>query len=90
MGRYQCGGVPQTCAHAGLAIIIAPLILAGCASRPINQPISAVDPAGGYRPNLLVPLRSDNDPATFFVLSFSGGGTRAAALSYGVLEVLTS
>jgi len=30
--------------------------------------------------------RENNDPSTFFVLSFSGGGTRAAALSYGVLE----
>ena len=32
--------------------------------------------------------RQNNDPHTFFVLSFSGGGTRAAAFSYGVLEEL--
>lgn len=62
--------------------------LAGCASRPVNERISAIDPSGGYRPSVLVPRRDNNDPETFFVLSFSGGGTRAAALSFGVLEEL--
>jgi NTE family protein len=62
--------------------------LAGCASRPINEPIAQVDPQGGYRPSVLIPKRPDNDRNTLFVLSFSGGGTRAAALSYGVLEEL--
>ncbi len=62
--------------------------LAACASRPINEPISEVDPHNGYRPDLLVPKRENNDPSTLFVLSFSGGGTRAAAFSYGVLEEL--
>ena len=62
--------------------------LAGCASRPINEPITQVDPRSGYRPYLLIPKRQNNDPHTLFVLSFSGGGTRAAAFSYGVLEEL--
>lgn len=62
--------------------------LCGCASRPINDPITQVDHNTGYRPQLLMNKRENNDPSTFFVLSFSGGGTRAASLSYGVLEEL--
>lgn len=62
--------------------------LAACASRPINEQITEIDHSSGYRPNLLVPKRENNDPSTLFVLSFSGGGTRAAAFSYGVLEEL--
>jgi len=64
------------------------LLLAGCASRPINEPITQIDPKGGYRPHLLITKIPNNDPHTLFVLSFSGGGTRAAAFSYGVLEEL--
>ena len=67
---------------------LASVMLAGCASRPINEPIAQVDPKAGYRPYLLVPKRQNNDLHTWFVLSFSGGGTRAAAFSYGVLEEL--
>jgi NTE family protein len=68
--------------------IIAAVALAGCASRPINEPIAKFDPKAGYRPYLLIPKRQNNDQQTLFVLSFSGGGTRAAAFSYGVLEEL--
>ena len=68
--------------------ILLVVALAGCATRPINAPIAQVDPKAGYRPYLLIPKRSNNDPHTLFVLSFSGGGTRAAAFSYGVLEEL--
>lgn len=69
-----------------LTIVVS--MLAGCASRPINPPITQVDPNSGYRPYLLVPKRQNNDPSTLMILSFSGGGTRAAAFSYGVLEEL--
>lgn len=66
----------------------AALALGGCASRPVNEPLAQVDPGGGYRPSVLVPRRENNERSTLFILSFSGGGTRAAALSYGVLEEL--
>jgi NTE family protein len=73
------------CFLIGLLAITA---LAGCASRPVNEPITQADPKSGYRPYLLIPKRQNNDQHTLFVLSFSGGGTRAAAFSYGVLEEL--
>jgi NTE family protein len=60
------------------------LALVGCAGRPVNEPFTKVDPRAGYRPYLRIPKRQNNDPHTLFVLSFSGGGTRAAAFSYGV------
>ena len=65
---------------------LAAMALAGCASRPVNERITQVDPKAGYRPYLLIPKRKNNDLRTLFVLSFSGGGTRAAAFSYGVLR----
>jgi len=71
-----------------LLLLIAVALLNGCASRPANDRIDRVDPDSGYRPHLLIQNRKNNDPATFFAMSFSGGGTRAAALSYGVLEEL--
>lgn len=64
------------------------LALQGCANRPINDQLPQVNPAGGYRPSVLIPKRDHNEESTLFVLSFSGGGTRAAAFSYGVLEEL--
>jgi NTE family protein len=61
-------------------------LLAGCAHYPVNQPVNQYDPQSGYRArNLVDPA---NDERLLLMLSFSGGGTRAAAFSYGVLETL--
>jgi NTE family protein len=60
--------------------------LAGCASRPINPPITEVDPTGGY--TFQTRQKHFKSQDTLVVLAFSGGGTRAAAFSYGVLEFL--
>ena len=58
-------------------------ILAGCASRPVNPPITEVNRNSGYR--FQTRQLYDNDKENLVVLAFSGGGTRAAAFSYGVL-----
>jgi len=59
----------------------------GCASTAVvNAPIDAVDPVYGYRPD--IPEQHRNPGRVFVVLAFSGGGTRAAAFAYGVLEEL--
>jgi len=62
------------------------LLLGGCATRPINPPITQADPRTGYR--FETRQVQDKDKQTLVVLAFSGGGTRAAAFSYGVLEYL--
>ena len=80
--------VPVVRTNRVLMVLLAMLALGGCASRPINERITQADPNTGYRPYLMMPKRVNNDPGTLFFLAFSGGGTRAAALSYGVLEEL--
>ena len=67
--------------------LFAVLVLAGCATRPVNPPITQVEPRAGYRFETRQ-AGSTNSKETLVVLAFSGGGTRAAAFSYGVLEFL--
>ena len=62
------------------------LLLGGCATRPINPPIAQTDPSAGYR--FETRQARDRNKDNLVILAFSGGGTRAAAFSYGVLEFL--
>ncbi|MBI5073796.1 MAG: patatin-like phospholipase family protein [Nitrospirae bacterium] len=69
-------------------VIIISLLLSGCAHYPINQPLKEYNPAAGYRAkSMRAPGKSDD---MLIFLTLSGGGTRAAAFSYGVLELLAN
>lgn len=72
-------------AHA-CAIALAAVAFGGCATRPVNPPIENADPHAGYRAEGREIHGAASD--TMIILAFSGGGTRAAAFSYGVLEEL--
>ena len=63
------------------------LLLGGCATRPVNPPITQTDPRAGYRLETRQAV-SANNKDNLVILAFSGGGTRAAAFSYGALEFL--
>jgi len=70
-----------------LSVALAALLaLGGCATRPVNPPIAHADPDTGYR--FATRQAYLKAPETLVILAFSGGGTRAAAFSYGVLEFL--
>ncbi len=70
-----------------LALLLFALLgLAGCATRPVNPPLAQVDPNTGY--TFQTRQKHFRNPDNLIVLAFSGGGTRAAAFSYGVLEFL--
>ncbi len=65
-------------------VILIAALAVGCASlRPANVPLERIDLEKGYRPETFIQQRSTGE--IVFLLAFSGGGTRAAALAYGVL-----
>jgi len=77
--------VPEKYSSSVLALIV--LLAAGCAGlRAVNTPLDRIDLQTGYRPERLTHSRPVGD--VVLLLSFSGGGTRASALAYGVLQEL--
>jgi NTE family protein len=71
------------------ALFLATLAFAGasCAHYPVNAPLARVDPHAGYRFENF-PATPDNSDELFVILALSGGGSRATAFSYGILEEL--
>jgi NTE family protein len=64
--------------------------LSGCEYvRPtLNAPLRQWDPQYGYRFHNLAPPEEGNSDSLFFVVAFSGGGTRASTLAFGALREL--
>lgn len=61
----------------------------GCASSPRTPMLKQYSLASGYRFPRITPAPTNSD-GLFVVLALSGGGTRSAALSYGVLQQLAA
>ncbi|TFH23435.1 MAG: patatin-like phospholipase family protein [Myxococcales bacterium] len=64
--------------------LVAALLAAGCAQHYVNPPMETWE---GTHPLLSMGRKAESDEAVV-ILAFSGGGTRAAAFAYGVLEEL--
>jgi len=68
-----------------LTVLLLAFVLGGCASQarfPENPPLTR------YQPAVAAGAQEHDD--TLLVLTFSGGGSRAAALAYGVLKELST
>src|SRR5262245_2495636 len=72
-------------ARAAAAALLA-LALAACAAPPRRE--QALEHVVPLTAPILAPGVDANSDKLFVVLTFSGGGKRAAAFSYGVLEAL--
>ncbi len=72
-----------------VSLFLLGILMGGCSHfghYPVNEPLDKCEPGYGYIPHNMV--SPDNSEELLLILSFSGGGTRAAAFSYGVLEEL--
>ena len=69
-------------------IVLALLLLDGCTRHGVidNPPIAKIDDQMGYSWDAWAQTHNNQDIQ--LILSFSGGGTRAAAFAYGVLQGL--
>ncbi len=73
-------------AHLGLVCVLP--IVAGCdVHYPVNAAIARQDVTQGYHLGR-VKADPDNPGDVLVIVTFSGGGTRAASLAYGTLEAL--
>jgi len=78
---------PRTRIGDPFGVLALAITLSACAHFPVNPPLDRIDTDSGYRFQNLA-LNPGNTDDTFVILSLSGGGTRAAALDYGVLRHL--
>ena len=62
-------------------------LFTGCAHYIVNEQSMTFDPKSGYRFDALG-MGPRNSDSLFICLMFSGGGTRSAALSYGIMQAL--
>ncbi len=85
---YCCPFICLPVLPSALALLLL-LTLNGCAiySRVENEQITSNEPIQGWIEKLDIPL-SKNLGDALLMVSFSGGGTRAAAFAYGVLKEL--
>ena len=67
-------------------VLVLLLGLAGCATRPVNLRIEHFETSQPFAVQRAAQTAAQGE--TLVILAFSGGGTRAAAFSYGVLEAL--
>jgi NTE family protein len=67
------------------ALLVSAVAGSGCAHFPVNAPLGASG-ASGYR--FCYSTSPTNSEELLLLLAFSGGGMRATAVSYGVLEEL--
>lgn len=69
-------------------VMCAAAFFAGCSTLPVeNERLEKFAPDYGYRFKNIAPGENNSDEL-FVILTFSGGGTRAASFAYGVLEKL--
>ncbi|MDX2415836.1 MAG: hypothetical protein QNK19_00025, partial [Xanthomonadales bacterium] len=71
-----------------VVILLLFLTLTGCANYGTPKNIEIPDPREADRYSLHDWVAAHSDSDIRFILTFSGGGTRAAALSYGVMQEL--
>lgn len=69
-------------------IVVLLLMLTGCANYGFPRNLPAPDSSVDEKYSLSQWASAHNDKDVRLILTFSGGGTRAAALSYGVLQEL--
>jgi NTE family protein len=69
-----------------VAVVASLSLLSGCATRAINAPLLRYDETSANQFEGLGAKRGAREDLV--VLAFSGGGMRAAAFAYGVLETL--
>ena len=67
-----------------MTLIVLLLLIGACAHYPVNQPLKNSHGNDAYSLDRF--NTSEDEDKTFVILTLSGGGTRAAAFSYGVIE----